>query len=203
MRASIIASALFIVAACGSSSSPTTPSTPPTTLTGGATDSAGDAAARAGVPISPDLVSSVIDVSGGVLRLTVSFAPGTLSRAQIRISVFLDTDDNPNTGSPGLDGGNSDRPFIGSEYSIEAVIPPNSTQALIMRALGPNQFTSVGVATVSFPADEMAVGVPMALLGNDDGRLTFKVTAAYYLSETTATVTDYMPNIGLPGATVR
>jgi hypothetical protein len=58
---------------------------------------------------------------------------------------------------------------------------------------------------VSFPAaDQLRVVVPLAMLGNDDGRMKFKVTSAQFLTDTTATgITDYMPNAGAAPGQVR
>jgi hypothetical protein len=100
---------------------------------------------------------------------------------------------------------NSDRRKHRADYVINAVAPRNSTQALILRATGPYQFVAAGSAAVSFPtANQLRVTVPLTLLGNDDGRLKFKVVCSQYLSDTTVTgITDYMPDLGLPPGVVR
>src|SRR5713226_8888970 len=173
MRAPIIAGVLLGLVACGGSTAPSM------TLTGTVTDLAGDAVARPGALVSPDLVAAAIEVSGGALTLTVSLAPGTLTQTQTLISASLDTDENPNTGSPGIDSGGGDATLIGADYVINAVAARNAAQARILRATGAYQFVTAGSASVSFPsADLLRVTVPLTLLGNDDGRLKFKVVCS-------------------------
>jgi hypothetical protein len=92
-----------------------------TTLTGTVTDPAGDAVAKPGVMVSPDLVAATVEISGGTLTLTVWLAPATLSQTQTLISASLDTDENPNTGSPGIDSGAGDATLIGADFVINAV----------------------------------------------------------------------------------
>jgi len=95
---------------------------------------------------------------------------------------------------------------MGTDYVINAVAPRNSTQAVVLRAVGnAYQFTIAGTASVSFPTpDQLRVVVPLALLGNDDGRMRFKITCAQYLSDTTTTgIIDYMPDAGAPPVLVR
>jgi hypothetical protein len=66
----------------------------------------------------------------------------------------------------------------------------------------------VGTAAVTFPTTDTArVTIPLPLLGNDDGRMKFKVSCQQWLSDSSTTITlhgaflDYMPNLGLaPGA---
>jgi hypothetical protein len=174
-------------------------------LTGSITDPAGDAVPRPGVSAVPDLVGATIGVGGGTLTITVSFVPGTLSQTQTFFQVQLDTDENPGTGFSGVDSSHSDANAIGADYTIEAVSPRNSTQALIRRAIGPDQLTTVGTTSVSFPTvDQARIVVPLTMLGNDDGRLKFKVVCSQWLSDTTGTgITDYMPDVGLAPGVVR
>jgi hypothetical protein len=195
---------LSLLAACGSNS-PSGPSGT-TTLTGSVSDAAGDAVPRPGVAVSPDLVAATIDVSGGNLTVTVTLAAGTLSQTQTLVSISLDTDENPATGSPGIDSGATDAALVGTDYVINVVSPRNSAQALILHATGNTyQFAAAGFVPVSFPAaDQLRVVVPLAMLGNDDGRMKFKVTSAQFLTDTTTTgITDYMPNAGAAPGQVR
>jgi hypothetical protein len=201
MRA--LAGVLLMLAAsgCGSSSTPAAPSV--TTLTGTVTDAAGDALPRPGVTVTPDLVGATIEVSGGNLTLMVTLAPGTLSQTQTLVGVTLDTDENPATGSPGIDSASTDAALMGTDYVINAVAPRNSAQALVLRATGNSyQFVTVGTAPVTFPStDQLRVTVPLSLLGNDDGRMKFKVVCSQYLTDTTLTgITDFVPDLGqFPG----
>jgi hypothetical protein len=197
-----IALALLIFGGCGGSS-PSGPSGP--TLTGAITDPAGDAVPRVPPTPSPDLVAATIDVTGGNLAVTLTFAPGTLSQTQILASLLLDTDENPRTGSPGVDSDGNDASLIGVDYLIQAVTPRASAQAIVRRALGPNQFTTAGTASVTFPgADQLRVVVPLSLLGGDEGRVRFAATSSQWLTDTTTTgIADYMPNLGQAPGTVR
>lgn len=187
-------------------------------LRGTLTDPAGDSLpAPPGVPISPDLVSASIEVNGGNLTVTVSFAPGTLSSTQTLWYAVLDTDENVNTGRPGVPapvpGNFGDTGLLGVDYEIAAVYPRNSNQATIFHVTGtpPVQPTIVGTAAVTFPSAETArVTVPLALLGNDDGRMTFKVMCQQWLTDSSTTITlsggsmlDYMPNLGQAAGVVR
>jgi hypothetical protein len=90
--------------------------------------------------------------------------------------VLLDTDENPATGNSGV---LADGTTFGWDYSISGVNPQGSTPAQIVRALGPGQpgqVTPVGTATVTFPNEDQArVTVPLSVIGNDDGRMNFKV----------------------------
>jgi hypothetical protein len=206
MRASAAVLLIVVAGGCGSSttSGPTAPTV--TTMTGTVTDPAGDALPRPGVAVTPDLVGATIEVNGGNLTLTVTLAPGTLSQTQTLISATLDTDENPNTGAPGIDSGATDAALMGADYVINAVIPRNSTQALVLRAIGnAYQFTTAGTASVSFPSgNQVRVTVPLSLLGNDDGRMKFKVVCSQYLTDTTLTgITDFMPDPGQSPGVVR
>src|SRR5260221_10383938 len=123
-----------------------------------------------------------------MLVITVSFAPGTLSQTQTVWYAELDTDENPAPGRPGVvapvQGAFGDTDLIGVDYEIAAVYPRNSTQATIFRvtAAPPVQPTIVGTAAVT-TADTARVTVPLALLGNDDGRMKFKVVCQQWLSD--------------------
>ena len=216
-RLSMILLITVMSVACGSSGSPPSPSSLTPTLQGTVTDPAGDSLpALPLVPISPDLVSATIEVNGGNLIVTVSFAPGTLSSTQTVWYAALDTDENVNTGRPGVPasapGNFSDTGLVGVDYEIAAVYPRNSNQVTIFRVTGtpPIQPTIVGTAAVTFPSAEIArVTVPLALLGNDDGRMKFKVECQQWLTDSSTTIglsgsmLDYMPNLGEAAGIVR
>src|SRR2546423_1853444 len=134
--------------ACGGSKTPSSPSPTPVAsmLTGTASDSKGDRQSVLGVSIPPDLVSATIDVSGGMVTIVVTFAPGTLEPTFTLFSVLLDTDESPATGNAGT---GADATTFGWDYSISGVNPQGSTTAQISRALGPSlqgQVTGVGTA---------------------------------------------------------
>jgi hypothetical protein len=153
----------------------------------------------AGVSISPDLVSATIEVSGGNLTVTVTFLPSTLSHSDTFVNVLLNTDENQATGHS----------TFGWDYAITGVNPRGSTTARIVQALGsavPRLSTLVGTSTVSFTAaDQVQIIVPLGLLGNDDGRLGFRVESLQWVDGTIpdSGVLDVMPDAGSANALVR
>jgi hypothetical protein len=207
---------LLVAPGCGRSTAPTAPPAPAATLIGNATDPVGDAlitpVIRDGVlvtpvvPVLPDLVAGLIENTGGNLTATVSFAPGSLSRADTTFCVLLDTDENPTTGNSGL---GADSASIGWDYSICGVNPRGSTTAQVSRALGPNQpgqVLGVGSSIVTFPGtDQARITVPLSLLGNDDGRLSFKVLSMQWVDAPiiNTAVLDWMLDVGQPPGLVR
>jgi hypothetical protein len=167
-------------------------------------DPVGDSASTSFVPVSPDLVSGTIEVSGATLTLTATFAPGTLSQTQTLFNANLDTDENPATGFP------SEPSSLGVDYFIRAVVPRNSTQARAFHVTGNASClavpcTLVGTSSVTFPTAEQArVIIPLTMLGNDDGRMNFEVIVLQYLTDDTTTPTlDTMPDRGQPPGVVR
>src|SRR5216110_477571 len=102
VRLAGLAAIVFLAAACGSSgpSSTTAPSSP-SSFHAEVADPVGDAVASAGVPNTPDVMHGTVDVGGGNVTLAIQFAPGTLDRATTRLTIELDTDQNPATGIVG------------------------------------------------------------------------------------------------------
>ena len=140
-----------------------------------------------------------------IATIVVTFAPGTLEPTFTLFSILLDTDESPATGNAGT---GADATTFGWDYSISGVNPQGSTTAQVSRALGPalqGQVTGVGTAIVTFPAaDQARVTVPVSMLGNDDGRMSFKVICQQWITGSINTgVLDWMPDVGLPPATVR
>jgi len=200
-----VAGIVLASVSCGGSKAPPSSPTPTSTFHGAVSDPRGDRLAVLGLTIPPDLIGATIDVSGGSATILVTFAPGTLERTFTMFSVLLDTDENPATGNAGIIG---DSTTFGWDYSISGVNPQGSTVAQIVRALGPGQpgqVTPIGTATVTFPSDDQArVTVPLSLLGNDDGRMNFKVSGQQWITMSSATgVLDWMPDVGLPPGQVR
>ncbi len=155
-------------ASCGSST--TGPSAAVVTLRGDVSDPAGDAIPAAGVSTSPDLLHATVDVVGGNVTFTVQFATGTFSRPTTGVLVDLDIDRNPATGITG-DGG------FGIDYVVTLWGPTNQVQ--IQKALANGSCTAasiqcyatVGTASLIVNADGVQATVPLALLGNGDGRV--------------------------------
>lgn len=199
-----VAGTLPLSIAC-KSKAPSSPSPATATLRGTASDPTGDRLSVLGVSIAPDLIAATIDVSGGNATLLVTFAPGTHERTFTLFFVLLDVDENPATGNAGI---GADSTTFGWDYSIGGVNPQGSTTAQISRALGPGQpgqVTGAGTATVTFPAaDQARVTVPLSVLGNDDGRMSFKVNVMQWIAPPNTTgVLDWMPDVGQAPALVR
>ena len=192
-----LASAVLLVISCGGPTTPAAPSTP--TLKGTVSDPTGDSLRASGVAISPDLVSATIDVSGSTLTATVTFTSGTLSHPDTFVNVLLNTDENTTTGHS----------TFGWDYAITGVNPRGSTTARIVQALGsnvPRLSTFVGTSTVTFTAvDQVQITVPLGLLGNDDGRLNFRVESLQWVDGPIpdSGVLDIMPDSGLANGLVR
>ena len=143
------------------------------------------------------MVRGTVDVIGGSITFTVQFAPGTLDRQTTRLTIELDTDQNPSTGITGASG-------LGIDYVLD-IWAARTTQALIQQAMpttcfsGGVCYTDVGTASLSLGTDSMAATVPLAALGNASGRLNYRVFAYASPQSTTPTVTaDVMPDINLP-----
>ena len=202
-----VTAAVGLTVACSSSTPPTTPSGP-RSLTGTVTDRIGDALVVPGVPISPDLAMGALEVGGGNLTITVSYAPGTMSQTRSLFFAYLDVDENPATGNPGVPagGGVADSNLIGWEYAIGGVDPADSGRASVLRATGTGGTVTLSSVPVTFPSpDQIRVVVPMSLLGNADGHMNFKIACFQWLGQQppTSSVLDYMPDLGAPPGAVR
>ena len=193
--------AFMAATACGTSSttpsstvSPTTPSSTVNTFHAEVTDAAGDAVVSAAVPTPPDLIHGTVDVGGGNLTVTFQFAPGTLSSSTV-VTILLDTDQNPATGfndtGAGIDYGIS--LYASTQAFVQKANPPSC-------ASGGNCYTPVGTASIRLGTDTMATTVPLSMLGNADGRLSYRVFAGAPATQTMTT--DVMPDITLPAARV-
>jgi hypothetical protein len=194
MRRLCVLGVLVAATACGSSpttpSNATTPSNTANTFHAEVTDPAGDEVVSAAVPTPPDLIHGTVDVGGGNLRVTFQFAPGTLGPSTV-VTILLETDQNPATG------------FNDTGYGIDyGVSLYASTAAFIQKAnpsscaSGGNCYTYVATASVSLGTDTMATTIPLSMLGNADGRLTYRVFAG---APATQTITaDVMPDITQP-----
>jgi hypothetical protein len=194
---------ILAATACGSSSttpggSATAPSSPlnsfQNTFHAEVSEAAGDAVASANVPTPPDLIRGTLDVSGGLLKVTLQFAPGTLSQSTVA-TILLDTDQNPATGY-------NDTGY-GIDYGVSLYA---STQAFVQKANpsscagGSNCYTPVGTASISLGTDTLATTIPLSTLGNADGRLSYRVFAGAPANATNTT--DVMPDMTLPPARV-
>jgi hypothetical protein len=200
IRLAIGAATAILTAACGGNTPSSTTAPSANTFHAEVADPAGDAVASPGVQNPPDLVHGTVDVSSGAVTFTIQFASGTFDRQSTRLSIELDTDQNPATGIVGAAG-------LGIDYLLDVWAPANQTkvqQAVPAAcAAGGSCYSDVGAVALSFGADSMAATVPLALLGNASGRLNYRVFAYFSPQSTTpSAVADVMPDISLAAAHV-
>jgi hypothetical protein len=197
MRLAGPAAIVILTAACGSNgaSSTTAPSSP-STLHAEVADPVGDAVGSPGVSTPPDLVHGTVDVAGGNLTLAIQFASGTFDRATTRVTIELDTDQNPATGNVGAGP-------IGIDYIVDmwaartpATLIQQATPATC--ASGGVCYVQVGTGSLNVVTDTLTTTLPLALLGNASGRLNYRVFAYASPQPATPVVTaDVMPDVSL------
>jgi len=186
---------LVTTAGCGGST--TTPSTPPAgALHREVSDATGDALPDPSVRVSPDLVHGTIDESAGNITLNVQFASGTFDQSTSRLTVQLDTDQNPLTGIRMPDG-------LGVEYVVD--MWASASQATIFKAVPDSCaardtcYVQTGTAPRTVLADGMAVTIPLSLFGSADGRMNFRIVAYASIpgAATQTIMADVMPDVTL------
>ena len=156
-------------------------------LHGDISDPTGDALPSAQVSIPPDLVQGTADVLAGDITFTVRLAPTTFAGTTV-LNIRLDTDQDPSTGL-----------FVGTDYMVE-MGEGYGNRAVITKYAGTAFYAAVGEVPVSFVGNGMNVTVPLSLLGNDDGKLDFRVLSFTRPSTTTVFLHDGMPDFALsPG----
>ena len=143
-------------------------------------DSSVDAVVDQRVPTAPDMVSAVVDVGPDALMFRLRLRPGSFDAATTRFAVDLDTDQNGSTGASG------------AEYSV-VIFPEGGKGADVARTTG-TSYSVVGTVSVSFVTDGCDVTVPLAMVGNDDGRFDFRVRVQ--AQPALPVVFDSVPDIG-------
>jgi hypothetical protein len=201
-RALFLSFALLLGGCGGGSTTPTAPSTPapsptPRNLRADVTDRVGDAGAFAGVAVSPDLLSGSVEITqGNLMLISVRCNAATFDPATTFIQFDLDVDQNPVTGSP-VEG-------LGLDYIIDMGSSFYAGQARVSRFVGGTEYQAVANVPISVVANGIDVGVPLSLIGNDDGRMNFRVISSTYLGGNGfSTILDYMPDRTVPGAVVQ
>jgi hypothetical protein len=136
----------------------------------------------------------------------VNLTPRPAGSGGTIVRVWLDIDNNAATGNRGTDTTcTADNGVLGADFVI--VFGPGedgSVRARVQRYAGPscNDFVVAGYTapgTVMVDSSSARVVVPLAMLGNDDGRFAFKVTTSRALGTgLTTAVLDRMTNPGLP-----
>jgi hypothetical protein len=164
-------------------------------------DPAGDAASG-----EPDLTSATLSSDGTNLTLSVLFVPGTFDAATTMVSFVLDTDQNTATGFAGIDAANNDADKIGLDYQVQMGSNFVGSTLRIQAHTGSGFALVANSVPITFLPDGigMEATLPLALLGGDDGLITFKVLSQRQLSASGFTgIQDYVTDVGLPaGETV-
>ena len=172
---------------------------------GAVQDATGDAVLGGGPAPAPDLVSATLTVNQGNLNISVRYAPGTFNVTSTKLGLSIDIDENPATGSPGVDSGcSNDATSMGTDFIINTGgVLDGGNVFVYPHAGGCNNWgPRSNVGTRTLVTDGVDLVVPLSALGNDSGRLKFKVVAATSIPDTCPTcstsVQDYMTDIGQP-----
>ena len=196
VRRVLVVSAAIVAIGCGQSS-PENPT--PTTLHAEAADSAGDAVVVPGGRLAPDLIRSTVDVADGNVTFAIQFVAGTLDRQTTRLTIELDTDQNPSTG---IRTGT-----LGVDFALD-LWTARPGQANVQRATpascasdGPC-YTDVAAAPLTIGSDTLTTTVPLSSLGGSAGRLQYRVTAYVSPQPPPTVVADQLPNADLAPAHV-
>lgn len=167
-----------------------------TTYYGAATDPVGDG--DHGFGLEAELVFASVLADGTNLQLTARFA--TFDDDDMAIFV-LDTDQNPATGSPGVDAVDSDADRIGAEYNLYLWPDQPTNNEVRLRQLDfDGVVTEVGVYPAVYLPDGIQASIPLSDLGGEDGLLSFKVigSKAGVFLEGTWGCLDYLTDVGQP-----
>lgn len=194
-RCAVVAAAAIIAACSGSQSAPTAPAS--TTLRADAADPVGDTLSDPRLTVAPDLVHATATVEDGSLTVIVSFAPGTFDRQTTRVTVLLDTDQNPATGiRQGL--------ALGADFTLDLFAPSNQTTITKADQAGcaarQSCFVNSGSGTLTVAPDAMQAVVPLSALGNTSGRIAFVINSYVLVAALTPVVSDWLPDTSLPAA---
>ena len=107
-------------------------------------------------------------------------------------SLCLDTDEDPDTGAPeDVVGGNL--LVRGTEFGVSVGSGP-SRAVSVFRYVGAPSYWQFGASLpgADQTTDGVTFAVPLSKLGNDDGRVNFRIASAK------GNVADVMPDLGLP-----
>jgi hypothetical protein len=190
----LFVSLAVVTGSCGSS--PTANSSSSATFHAETSDPAGDAVSSPGVLSPPDLVHGTVDVANNNVTFTIQFAPGTVNSQTTRLTIELDTDQNPATGITGASG-------LGIDYVLDLWAARTNSQTLVQQAMpamcagGGACYNDVGTAVITLGTDTMSTTVPLAMTGNASGRMNLRIFAYASPQNATSTVADVMPDITL------
>jgi hypothetical protein len=183
----LVGLAVMMTSACGGSS--TSPSA--SSFHVEVIDPIGDVTRDTSGSVSPDLARGVVDVSGGNVTFTVSFAPGTFDPQTTWLFIELDTDQNSLTGVP--------TSGLGMDYFVSMSGMPGTATVYRCPSHSASCPEAVGTATVSLVTNGVGIAMPVSFLGNDQVRLDFRV---YSSPLGGFGPYDYMPDLTLSPAHV-
>ena len=153
-----------------------------------------------------DLVSGRVEVVGEEVLISIRWAPGTFIRDTSRVTLHLDLDQDPSTGSPGINStGTVDADMIGAEFMFKFG-PDGVGETDITRYnyIGAGNWNHRDLdCCISYSPDGLDATFPLAMLSGDDGRLNFKMVSGLKVSDTGfSRWLDVMPDVGLPAIPV-
>lgn len=182
---------LATVIACGSTTEPELASV----LHAEVVDPSGDVTQQPLQSPSPDIVRVEADVVRDSVTFRVRFEGNTYDSLTTTTLIQVDTDQNPATGS-------RISLFLGMDYMVVAQQTESlGSRAGILRCPGPGSLCpgQSGDVPVRYVVNGLDLTIPLAFLGGDDGRLSFRVEA----KAVTGVTSDYAPNENLSAATTR
>jgi len=143
-------------------------------------------------------VCAGVEYTNTSLTLRVAFMPTTFDPATTSITFFLDTDQNPLTGSPGVNGtGTLDGSLIGSEFLVSFGSAYYGGNATVQATT--SGFPVIGFSPIAFYDDGLLTIIPLTLLGNDDGRLNYKLTSQQQVDANSFSgILDVASDVGSP-----
>ena len=182
-------------------------SAPVTEFFGEISDPAGDSTQFGWEPASkpaPDFVYASALAADGQIVLTARFDPGTYGN-DTYVAFSLDTDTDPSTGWPGTTSNLTiDADVLGVEFVVDAKGTAFGGKARIFEG-STSGFTLIASdLDITFHEDGLDVVIPLSLIGDDDGRLHFKVTVGVQRTNIFFfPISDWITDADLqPGSTV-
>lgn len=178
-RATLVA----IMVACGSS---TDPEPAGVLLRAEVIDPNGDVTLPVLGSPPPDLVRIEAEATRDSVTFRIRFAANTYDSLTTNTFIQIDTDQNSATGLPSSIG-------LGMDYMVTAQRTQTlGTRAGVRRCPGPTGICPelTGDVPVRYVANGLDLTIPLAFLGGDNGRLSFRVEA----SKTGGIQRDYAPD---------
>ena len=170
----------------------------PVAFTGATTDPIGDVGTG-----ETDLTSARLSATASHLHLEAHFDPATFNPATAITFVDIDIDQQIATGQPGVTAGGNDAAALGVEYIVLFGSSSQSSggipYATVYQYAGtPGSFTPTSSVPITVTSDGYDVFLPLSLLGNDDGKLNYKVLGGRQITTNPPTFTNYQTSDKMP-----